>query len=91
MLTPRERDNLKRLLSEPDELPQAFKDWLRRELEIAPPRLLSTQIDFGKQAGYTISGASEDRAYTVGLTTLTEIANVLATLIADLRQKGVVQ
>ena len=91
MLTPAERDRVKRLLSEPDELPQEFKDWLRRELALAPPKLLSTQIDFGQQPGYTISGASVDRAYTVGLTTLTEIANVLATLIHDLQEKGVVQ
>lgn len=44
MLSERELKLLKRLLSEPDELPDAFKNWLPKYLEIDSPRLLAENI-----------------------------------------------
>ena len=40
-------------------------------------------------AAYTITNALTDRSYDANATTVDELADVLATLIADLKTKGV--
>lgn len=67
--------------SDPDEL----AEWLE-EVERVINLLLTQTAAWG-----TISNVTPDRAYDANATTTDELADVLGTLVADLKTKGVLQ
>lgn len=65
--------------------PRWFADLIgeiQRELD-----RLSTPIS----GGYTVTNATEDRAYDADTVAVAELADVVATLIDDLQTKGVIE
>lgn len=90
-LSERERESRNRWLAQDHDLfPAEFKDWLIRLVEDRNPRLRSTGLSFGGATNYDESNVITDRAYDANATSLAEIADVLGTLVADLRAKGIV-
>lgn len=65
--------------------PEDWKDWAE-EVERIINLLLEQTATWG-----TISNVTTDRAYDANATSLDELADVLGTLITDLRTKGVVK
>ncbi len=67
--------------------PKAFRDWIVRafrQVDIA-----SNDIDPARIAdAFTVSNYTETRTLDAGTATATDIANVLATLIDDLKKRG---
>lgn len=51
---------------------------------------IATNSTFGPVQTYSVSNVTTDRAYDANSTTIDEIADVLGTLLADLRAKGIV-
>jgi len=60
---------------------KARLDDLRADLDVVQPAAPSA---------YAVTGATTDRTINVGVTTMDEGHNVLATLIADLQARGIV-
>lgn len=73
-----------------DLFPAEYQDWIIRLVEDRNPRLRSTELSFGGATDYSESNVTTDRTYDANLTSLNEIADVLGTLLADLRAKGVI-
>ena len=73
-----------------DLLPQEFKDWLVRYLEQRNPVIQLGSVSKGGSFGYAPTNVTTDRAYDANATTLDEVADVLGTLIADLKSKGII-
>lgn len=65
--------------------PEDWKDWAE-DVERIINLLLATTASWG-----TISNVTTDRTYDADSTTTDELADVLGTLISDLRTKGVIQ
>ena len=67
---------------------QDIEDWTvwAEEVERVINLLLTTTTAWG-----TITNVTPDRAYDANATTTDELADVLGTLISDLRTKGVIQ
>ena len=59
-------------------------------LDVVGNGIISGTLHVGTQQTYNITNVVTDRAYDASATTLDEIANVLGTLIADLRAIGLV-
>jgi hypothetical protein len=70
-------------------LPPDFKDWLIRHIENENPRL-DTEMTSGGASTYAASNVTTDRTYDANATSLNELADVLGSLIQDLRAKGIV-
>jgi hypothetical protein len=83
-------DEIRKCLEDPDNLGPEFKAWLPKHLEMHPPRLLAKDIAFGPTPTYTVTNLSTDRAYDANATTTAELADVLGTLLADLKEKGII-
>tara|TARA_Y100000361_G_C11114258_1_gene319413 strand:+ start:364 stop:609 length:246 start_codon:yes stop_codon:yes gene_type:complete len=49
------------------------------------------QLSLVNKEPYVTSNSTDTRTYDVSTTTLTELANVVATLIADLKNRGVLK
>jgi|TARA_B100001094_G_scaffold328787_1_gene390001 hypothetical protein len=49
------------------------------------------QLSLVNKEPYVTSNSTDTRTYNVSTTTLTELANVVATLIADLKNRGVLK
>ena len=73
-----------------DLLPQEFKDWLIRYLEQRNPVIQLGSVNKGGSFGYTTTNVTTDRTYDANATTTDELADVLGTLIADLKTQGII-
>lgn len=79
-----------RRIDNPDELPAEFKEWLLRYLDQERSLPVVARLASGGANTYSVSNSSTDRTYDVVGITVGELANVVATIISDLRQKGIV-
>ena len=75
-----------RLPSPPDSYDQRWANQLVRQLEqnIAATNLAASS------SRYTVTNVTTDRAFDADSTSTAELADVLGTLITDLRQRGVI-
>ncbi len=65
--------------------PEDWRQW-QEEVERVVNLLLAPAATYG-----TITNVITDRSYDANATTIDELADVLGTLIADLRTKGVIE
>lgn len=77
-------------LDNPAELPAEFKEWLLRYLEQEAPLHVLVKLAAGGAPTYAASNVTTDRAYDADTVLVAELADIVGTLIADLRAKGIV-
>lgn len=77
-------------LDNPSDLPEEFKEWLLRYLDQKASLQLLQRVAAGGGQRYTETNVTTDRTYDADATSTAELADILGTLIKDLRVKGIV-
>lgn len=76
-------------LDNPSDLPPEFVEWLKRWLEQETSLPLAGKLAGGANI-YTETNVTTDRAFDADTVAVAELADVVGTLIKDLRAKGLV-
>ena len=74
----------------PAELPAEFKEWLLRYLDQERSLGSLGRLQAGGANTYTETNVTPDRSFDADTVTVAKLADIVGTLISDLRAKGIV-
>lgn len=77
-------------LDNPEDLPAEFKEWLLRWLGQEADLAFIRRLVAGGAQRYTETNVTTDRAFDADTVVVAELADIVGTLIKDLRVKGLV-